>query len=193
MTLPDDGGLPFPRPQDLRDAIEHLRSRWAWFVGFGVLCALFGVAALALVGTATIAFVYLIALFMIVVGGTEIVVGVNSHLWSSRFLLVLIGLLYVVTGSFALANPLTGAAAFTLLLGASLFATGLVRIYFGVKLPHGPSGFVILAGAITTLLGMFILFGWPQNSPFILGLLLGVDLLFYGCAWIGFGLMLRSD
>ncbi|MBI3274936.1 MAG: DUF308 domain-containing protein, partial [Methylocystis sp.] len=120
-------------------------------------------------------------------------VGVNSHLWSSRFLLVLIGLLYVVTGSFALANPLTGAAAFTLLLGASLFATGLVRIYFGVKLPHGPSGFVILAGAITTLLGMFILFGWPQNSPFILGLLLGVDLLFYGCAWIGFGLMLRSD
>lgn len=193
MTLPDDAGFrPLP-PAELREAIEHLRRRWGWFVGFGVLCAVFGIAALALVGLATIAFVYLVAAFLIVAGGTEIVLGVNSHLWSSRFVLVLIGLLYVVTGSFALANPLTGAAAFTLLLGVSLLATGLVRIYFGVKLPHGPSGFVVLAGAITTLLGLLILFGWPENSLFILGIFLGLDLLFYGGAWIVFGLALRPD
>jgi uncharacterized membrane protein HdeD (DUF308 family) len=193
MSLPESGGSGFPRPIDLDAAIAHLKSRWPWFIAFGVVSAILGVIALTLVGTATIASVYLIALFIIFVGGSEIVLGVNAHVWSNRLLLVAIGLLYIVVGAFALANPLTGAAGLTLLLGASLFATGLVRIYFGVKLPHGPSGLVIFAGVITTLLGMLILFGWPENSIFVLGIFLGVDLLFYGASWIGFGFVLRNS
>jgi uncharacterized membrane protein HdeD (DUF308 family) len=193
MSLPEGAGPGLPRRIDLDAAIAHLKSRWPWFIAFGVVSALLGLTALTLVGTATIASVYLIALFMIFVGGSEIVLGVNAHVWSNRLLLVVVGLLYIVAGAFALANPLTGAAGLTLLLGASLFATGLVRIYLGVKLPHGPSGLVVLAGVITTLLGMLILFGWPENSIFVLGIFLGVDLLFYGASWIGFGFVLRNS
>lgn len=192
MSLPHDARLEPSRPYDVEAAVAHLKSRWGWFVGFGALSALLGVAALTLVGTATIFSVYMIALFMILVGGTEIVLGVNSHIWANRIVLVLLGLLYIVAGAFALANPLTGAAAFTLLLGAALLATGLMRIYFGVKLPHGASGFVVVAGLITSLLGLLILLGWPENSLFVLGIFLGVDLLFYGASWIGFGLFLRA-
>ncbi len=191
MSLPHDVHLEPLRRYSLEEALAHLRRRWGWFIGFGALAALFGLAALALVGAATIVSVYLIALFIIVTGGAEIALGLESHRWSNRLVLVLLGLLYIVAGAFALANPLTGAAAFTLLLGAALFATGLLRIYFGVKLPHGASAFVIVAGLVTTLLGLLILFGWPENSQFVLGLFLGLDLLFYGASWIGFGLFLR--
>jgi uncharacterized membrane protein HdeD (DUF308 family) len=191
MSLPHDALEPLRR-YDLHEAIAHLRRRWGWFVGFGALSAIFGLVALALAGAATIVSVYLIAFFIILIGGSEIVLGVNSHIWANRIVLVLIGLLYVVVGAFALANPLTGAAAFTLLLGAALLATGVLRIYFGVKLPHGASGFVVAAGLVTTLLGLLILFGWPENSQFVLGIFLGVDLLFYGASWIGFGLFLRA-
>jgi uncharacterized membrane protein HdeD (DUF308 family) len=191
MSLPHDALEPLRR-YDLHEAIAHLRRRWGWFVGFGALSAIFGLVALALTGAATIVSVYLIAFFIILIGGSEIVLGVNSHIWANRIVLVLIGLLYVVVGAFALANPLTGAAAFTLLLGAALLATGVLRIYFGVKLPHGASGFVVAAGLVTTLLGLLILFGWPENSQFVLGIFLGVDLLFYGASWIGFGLFLRA-
>jgi uncharacterized membrane protein HdeD (DUF308 family) len=97
-----------------------------------------------------------------------------------------------VAGAFAFAHPLTGAAAFTLLLGSALFVTGLLRIYFGVKLPHGARGLVVTAGLVTTLLGVLILIGWPENSPLILGIFLGVDLLVYGGSWIAFGLLLRA-
>lgn len=190
MSLPRDALRPL-RPYAVEEAIAHLRRRWGWFVAFGALSAALGLVALALLGAATIFSVYLIAFFIILVGGVEIVLGVNSHLWSSRIVLVLLGLLYVVVGSFALANPLTGAAAFTLLLGAALFATGLMRTYFGVKLPHGASALVVIAGLVTTLLGLLILFGWPENSQFVLGIFLAVDLLFYGSSWIGFGLFLR--
>jgi uncharacterized membrane protein HdeD (DUF308 family) len=78
------------------------------------------------------------------------------------------------------------------MLGAALFATGLARVFLAARLPEGPSGFVPFAGAITTLLGMMILFGWPENSNFVLGIFLGVDLLFYGASWIGFGLFPRD-
>lgn len=191
MSLPHDADLETLRSYRLEQAVAHLRRRWGWFIAFGALSALLGFTALALVGASTIFSVYLIAFFIIIVGGAEIVLGVNSHLWANRIVLVLLGLLYVVAGAFALANPLTGAAAFTLLLGAALFATGVMRIYFGVKLPHGASAFVIVAGLVTTLLGLLILFGWPENSQFVLGIFLGVDLLFYGASWIGFGLFLR--
>jgi uncharacterized membrane protein HdeD (DUF308 family) len=191
MSFP--GGASPLRKAELEAAIAHLRSRWAWIVAFGVLCSVLGLVALALVNATTIASVFLIAIFIILVGGSEIVVGFNSHVWSNRLVLVLLGLLYVVVGSFALANPLTGAAGFTLFLGASLFATGVLRIFFGAKIPHGPSGYVIFAGVITTLLGLLILFGWPENSVFVLGLFLGVDLLFYGASWVVFGLSLRRS
>jgi uncharacterized membrane protein HdeD (DUF308 family) len=193
MSFPGGARPILPSKADIEEAIAVMRGRWPWIVAFGVLCSLLGMAALTLVGATTLASVYMIALFIIFVGGVEIVLGVNSHVWSNRIVLVLLGLLYIVVGSFALANPLTGAAGFTLLLGASLFATGLLRTYFGAKLPHGPYGYVVAAGVITTLLGLLILFGWPENSVFVLGLFLGIDLLFYGASWIAFGLSLRSS
>jgi uncharacterized membrane protein HdeD (DUF308 family) len=45
---------------------------------------------------------------------------------------------------------------------------------------------------LTALVGLLILIGWPSDSVFILGILLGLDLLFWGTAWIAFGLWLRS-
>jgi len=180
------------RSRDSEAAVAHLRSRWAWFVAFGLFSVALGVATLTLANIATIASVYLIALFVIMVGGAEIVVGLDAHVWSNRVILVSVGLLYVVAGSFMLANPLTGAAAFTLLLGAALLATGVARVMFGAGLPDGPGAFVVLAGVLTSVLGMIILFDWPANSSYVLGLFLGVDLLFYGASWIGFGLLVRE-
>jgi uncharacterized membrane protein HdeD (DUF308 family) len=191
MPPTEDAGL-VRAPDDLGQTIALLRRRWPWFIAFGTAATLFGVLALGLTTAATIASVYAIAVFIIIVGGTEIILGVNSHLWSSRLLLILLGLLYVVAGSFSLANPLTGAAGFTLALGAALLATGVARVAFAIRLPHGPSGFVVLAGLITSILGMAILFGWPENSSFVLGIFLGLDLLFYGLSWVGFGLFLRN-
>ena len=46
--------------------------------------------------------------------------------------------------------------------------------------------------AVTALLGLLIVSGWPRNSLFVIGLLLGIELVFSGLNWIFFGLRLRS-
>jgi uncharacterized membrane protein HdeD (DUF308 family) len=53
---------------------------------------------------------------------------------------------------------------------------------------------VVLSGLVTLLLGLVILVHWPVSSLFVLGVLLGVDLLIIGLGWIfvGFGLKSRA-
>ena len=179
------------RGHDIGRALEHLRSRWGWFVAFGLAVALLGLVSLAVVGAATLASVYLIAIFMILIGGVEITLGVNAHRWSNRILVALLGFFYLVAGSFALANPVAGAIVLTLLLGAALLATGLMRLYFATLLPEGPKWLVGAAGAVTILVGVLILAGWPENSAYILGIFLGLDMIMYGASWLNFGLFLR--
>lgn len=176
----------------LGTSIERLRHRWGWLVAFGVLVALFGIAALVLDVTATIASVYTIAIFIIIAGGAEIATGIGAKSWGRFFLWILGGLLYIVAGAFALANPLIAAYFLTLMLGAGLIATGVVRIYLGTQLGREVRDAVIFAGVLTLIIGILIVVGWPSNTPFVLGILLGVDLLFWGLAWISFGLRLRN-
>jgi len=89
-------------------------------------------------------------------------------------------------------NPLLAAALLTLVLGASLVASGIMRIILAFSMKREtPWIWVALSGMITLLLGLLILAHWPINSVYILGLFLGIDLIFAGAGWIGIGLGLR--
>ena len=179
-------------PQDVKTAIESLRPRWGWIVALGGLIAGMGVAALILVVSATIASVYTIAIFMILAGAAEIATGLGAKTWGRFLLWIFAGLAYIVVAAFALAQPLVAAAFFTLVLGAGMIATGAVRIFLAAHLGAPLRSPVLLAGGgLTALVGVLIVAGWPENSFVILGILLGLDLLFWGVAWIGFGLRLR--
>ena len=181
-----------PKLHSLGDGVERLRSKWGWFFAYGIVTAVMGMLALVLVGTATIASVYMIAFFMILVGGAEIAMGLRAKTWGWLAIYVVVGLLYVVAGAFALAQPLVAAAFYTLMLGAALLVTGLLRIFAATKITSGPKGLLILAGIITAMLGLMIIMDWPGASTYVLGLFLGLDLLFYGTGWAAFAMRLRT-
>lgn len=183
---------PLPHRPALGSAMARLRHRWGWFVAIGIVASILGVAALLMVIHATIATVYTIAIFMILAGGSEIVVGIGAKSWGRFFLWIAAGAFYIVAGSFALAQPGHAAVILTLLLGVSLLAAGIVRIAIGSHLAGHARTMVILGGVVTLLVGLLIILGWPNNSIVILGTLLGVDLLFTGITWTGFGLRLRA-
>lgn len=182
---------PVPMPTS-HPIVHQLRHGWSWFVSVGVLVALLGVAALALVVSATIASVVVIGILMIVAGGAEIVMGIKSHNLSRFFLWILGGVAYIAVGGFALAQPLVAAALFTLVLGIGMVAVGLIRIYIGSHLCNQTRRSVMLAGLAAAVVGVIILIGWPTNSFVVLGVLLGLDLIFWGVSWIVLGLRLHS-
>ena len=187
-TLPD----PTARRATLGTAMEKLRHRWGWFVALGILTLLLGAVALGLVIHATITTVYIVAVFMIVKGGSEISMGLNQKSWGREILFIVAGLFYVVAAAFALARPLSAAAILTLMLGGALLAAGGVRTWIGAHMHSHARTMVIAGGLFTSLVGLLIVIGWPANSLVILGTLLGVDLVFTGTMWVGFGLRLRA-
>ena len=174
-------------------AIERLQGKWGAIVAFGVLLIILGAAALIYSFEATIATVALNGVFFIVAGAAEIGIGMHSQGWGRFFLWVVGGALYIATGVICILNPDFASTVLTLVLGAGLIAAGVVRAYLGFQLPSGqPRALVFLAAAMTFLLGLIIVIRWPLSSTYVLGVLLGVDLLFHGVGWVTFGIGLRA-
>jgi uncharacterized membrane protein HdeD (DUF308 family) len=177
----------------LGEAVERLRGKWAAITAFGVLLVVLGVAALFFSLIATIVTVTLNGVLFLIAGAAEIGIGMHSREWGRFFLWVIGGLVYVAAGILCIVNPVLASVALTLLLGAGLIAAGVVRTFLAFQLPaNHPRALVFLAAAVTTLLGLIIVTHWPLDSVYVLGTLLGVDLLFHGVGWVSFGVGLHA-
>jgi uncharacterized membrane protein HdeD (DUF308 family) len=182
-----------PTPHSLGEAIERLRGKWAAITAFGVLLVVLGAAALVFSLAATIAAVTLNGVLFLIAGGAEIGIGMHSRNWGRFFLWVVGGLLYIAAGVLCIVNPILASVVLTLLLGAALIAAGVVRAYLGTQLPPDqPRALIFLAAVVTIVLGLIIVSHWPLDSVYVLGTLLGVDLLFHGVGWVSFGMGLHS-
>jgi uncharacterized membrane protein HdeD (DUF308 family) len=176
----------------LAEELAPFRSNWGWIVALGVIYLIAGVVALGSVVVATVISVYLVGLMMIVAGVTEVVGSFLFKSWGRFLLWLLIGILYIVAGVAAFQNPQLAAALLTLILGVSLLFSGLIKIVMAFAVNQERSWiWVALSGVITAILGGIILARWPVSSLYILGVFLGVNLIFSGAAWLGFGLSLR--
>lgn len=174
------------------DMVEF-RSKYGWFIALGVVLLALGVYALFNLFAATIASVFLIGVLMVIGGVARIVHAfqVEKKSWLAFWLLS--GVLYAVAGVLALANPVLGAAVFTLLLAASLIASGLVMIVASFTSKAGQGRWwILLSGVVTAIAGLILAAGWPLSGVWALGMILAIDLTFQGWALIAFGLALRS-
>lgn len=172
--------------------LTPLRAKWGWIVALGVVYAVAGLIALGSIVMATVASVFVVGIMMIVAGVVEIINAFQCKGWGKFLLWALLGLLYIVAGFVAFENPLLAAVVLTLMLGAALVASGIVRIFLAFSMKReGPWIWVLLSSLITLLLGVLILARWPVNSVYILGIFLGIDLIMAGAGWIGLGFALR--
>lgn len=183
----------FRRPANLGPGVEALRAKWGWIVALGIIYLLVGLLALYSVVTATIASVFFVGIMMLIAGVAEVINAFQVKSWGKFFLWIVLGALYIVAGFVTLENPLLAAALLTLVLGAALVASGIMRIILAFNMKEGtPWMAVVFSGVITFLLGLIILAHWPVSSLYILGLFLGIDLVFAGLGWIGVGISLKG-
>ena len=176
----------------LGTAIHALRHNWGWFVGLGVLSIVAGLIALANLMVGTLVSVLFIGAMMTVAGIAHIIHAFQVREWGAFALWLLTGILYTVAGLLIAYNPLLGASVFTLFIGLMLIASGAMRIVVALRL-RGMDGWVwmLLAGLVTLLLGLIITLHWPVDSLWVLGLFLGIDLIFTGAALVALGWRLK--
>jgi uncharacterized membrane protein HdeD (DUF308 family) len=171
-----------------------LRAKSGWIIALGVIYLIAGFIALGSVMMATVASVLIVGVMMIIAGVAEVFSAFQIKSWGKFLLWVLLGVLYIVAGFVTFQNPLLAAVLLTLILGASLAASGIMRIFLAFSMKREtPWIWVALSGVITVLLGVLILVRWPVSSLYILGLFLGIDLIMAGAGWVGIGFGLRRS
>src|SRR5262249_29557594 len=96
----------------------------------------------------------------------------------------LLGILYVAFGLILWSQPLAGALVITLVLGILLVISGVVRMLLSYKHWNDAGWIMLLSGIVGVLAGAIIIARWPMSGLWGLGLLLGIDLLVHGFAWL---------
>ena len=179
-------------PPSLAEGIKALRAKWGWIVALGVISLVAGIVALGSDVMATASAVMIVGIMMLIAGVAEVFAAFNVRDWAHFFYWLLLGVLYIFAGLVCLQNPFAAATLLTLMLGIALILGGALRMFLATRMAHGtPWGWVVFSGALTLLVGVMIVAHWPASSFFVLGIFLGIDLIFIGSTWIAMGLALK--
>jgi uncharacterized membrane protein HdeD (DUF308 family) len=178
---------------DLAAMKAELGSKWGWFVALGVALLVLGILALGNLLVATLTSVFFVGIMMILGAIAQVIHAFRMKGWGGFFYWLLGGLLYGAAGVIAFTDPALAAVALTLVLAVALIASGILRIWMGVRLRPAPGwGWVVASGVVSALAGVVFALGWPLNSLWLLGLILAIDLTFQGVSAIAFGFALKA-
>jgi uncharacterized membrane protein HdeD (DUF308 family) len=179
--------------EGLRGTGTIIKKASGWFIGMAVLFILLGMMAIIEPGVAGLAVTILVG-WLLIFGGVVHLVAAFSGGGAARVIWqVLIGIVYIVGGFYFLAHPLLALGTMTLLLGVILLTEAVFELisYFRLR-REGGSGWLLMNALITLLLGGLIWFQWPSSSVWVIGTLLGVNLLMTGISRLMFGLAVRK-
>ncbi|WP_424361752.1 HdeD family acid-resistance protein [Methylocystis parvus] len=167
----------------------HCRRKWGWIVAMGVLFIIGGVVALFNTLAATLVTIIYIAAAMVVAGGWEIFTAFQIRPWGRAAVWAVVGAITVAAGVATARFPFLAAMSLTALVGALLIAGGAMKLVLAWQLRDlSRWELIAVAGALSFILGLLILAEWPVSGLYVLGLFLGVNLLFEGVSWVAMGL-----
>jgi uncharacterized membrane protein HdeD (DUF308 family) len=176
---------------ETRRTLEHSVG---WAIGLGIFLIILGIIAIAIPFYAAIA-VGLFFGWLFIVGGISQAIYAFGHNRRGLSLVFhfLLGLLAIVAGFLLVFNPLAGVVSITLIVGIYFFIDGIFRVFLAFQLqPNANWGWVLLNGILMIILGILIWSEWPFAASWVLGLLVGIGLLFSGLSTIFFALAARQ-
>jgi uncharacterized membrane protein HdeD (DUF308 family) len=163
----------------------RLRSAAPGLFWLGVVMALLGLAAILFPMLATLAATVMVGWLILIFGLFALFGAFSIHGTGPFFAALLLGLLALAAGSFLLFSPLAGAVALTLVAGVILMLQGAFELVFAAEMrPAQGWGGMLVSGIASIVVAMIIIDRWPAISLIALGILLGVNFLTTGIAYI---------
>ena len=174
------------------DAVVHVPVKWGWLLALGIVLIAVGTFSVVVSVVGKTATVLLFAWLLLFTGAMEGVYAFHQSKWSGILLHVVNGVLAIVAGFLLVTNPAAGALVLTLLMAMFFMIGGLFRIITPIvmHLPH--RGWLLLSGIVTLLLGVFIWRQLPGAAVWVIGTLVGIDMIFIGWSWVMLALTAKS-
>ena len=103
--------------------------------------------------------------------------GVGQVAWR-----LILGFLYLLSGIFVVVNPFEGVLTLTLVLGITIFLQGIIQVSIAFQMRRiSPNwGWILVSGIIGIVFGILVWSTSPSSAAWLIGTLIGVNLLFDG-------------
>jgi uncharacterized membrane protein HdeD (DUF308 family) len=182
-----------PLSRDIGDQLGRIGRHWGWLLFFGILMVVAGVFAVAWPGPTVVVLAILFGIQIIVSGIFSFINAFAAdESGGMRVWNVILGLLGIVIGLYAVRHIIVSVVALALLIGIYWVAYGIAQLYGAIahrELPHrGWMGFI---GALSVIAGIIVI-AWPGPSLVTLAIVLGVWLIIYGVMEIFMAFQVRS-
>src|SRR6478736_662408 len=170
--------------QVMREAMrETVKRHSLWYLVQGVLMVLGGLLALVYPVVSSVAVVLVLGWVLIISGVVQGIslIGARSvpHFWPQLVSVVL----SVIVGALFLRNPGEGLLTLTLLLIVFFMVEGISKVIFSLTIRPFPNwGWVLASGMIGILLAFYLWASLPVTAVWLLGVLLGIELICEGTA-----------
>jgi uncharacterized membrane protein HdeD (DUF308 family) len=175
-----------------RLSTEDLKRARRWLTVGGVAGLIAGIVAVAVPAIASITIAIFVGWLLVAAGGVMI-----SHAVGRRpvrvTLRVIEGIATMLIGAYIVIFPLTGTISLTFALAVWLCASGVLQLAAAVREAGLPGrGLTAFSGGVSVVLGALIAVSWPSSSAWAIGLLVGIDLVFWGMRVLTAAWLLRS-
>ena len=169
-------------------------NNWRKFMLWGIALILLGLFAISAATFTTMLSIVILG-FVFFIGGAVIAADTFTfwwNKWSGFFLHLIVAALYLYVGITLIGNPVGSATALTMLLGVFYLVIGAFRIGTSSILQVPGWGWNLTNGIISFILGLLIITNWQEAGLFIIGLFVGIDLLFCGVTYVMAGLAAKT-
>jgi uncharacterized membrane protein HdeD (DUF308 family) len=163
---------------------EEIKKATGWITFLSIVLIVLGVLAIFAPVVASAFFTAMMGWIALIGGIIMIVESFRSHPVRGFWLNLIVGILYAIAGVYILFNIPQAMAVLTLAFGILFVVEGIFTIIMGFQNRAGRSAswLVILNGVITLILGILVLNRWPVSALWLIGLYVGISLLFSGIA-----------
>ena len=178
----------------VRRELSHLRSHWWWLLVLGILLSAAGTAALvfpAATTMTTFAAVVFLGVLLMISGASIIVASFWAGRWSGFLVQLLVGILYFVAGLTVAEMPGQSSVLITLFLASLFIIGGVFRAVAALVMRFPHWGWTLLNGVVTFVLGVIIYRHFAEASLWLIGTLVGIDMLLHGWSWIMLAFAIR--
>lgn len=166
---------------------------WLKWLLLGALSLASGAFILANPVAGSVAVTLLAGVMFLVGGAFQTVVGLYEEGFGPKLLGVGLGILMGLLGISLIFEPLQGVLSLALLVTILLAATGILRLVLAFRMRSTKFYWsMLISGALSILLAGYIVANFFEIAPALLGLLVGIEMIFNGAGLIVLAFYLRS-
>jgi uncharacterized membrane protein HdeD (DUF308 family) len=172
--------------------LHSLSDQWWCFLLLGMALVVVGSVCIIEPFVPSLASVVMLGFLLIAAGIIQVVSSFWAGKWSGMLLHMLIGVLYGVVGYMIVDEPGLSMLLLTKFIAIFLIVSGLFRIVSALITRCQDWAWVLLNGGVSLLLGIIINRQLPEAALWVIGMFIGIEMIFNGWTWLMLAFGLRA-